>query len=164
MSTARLETFADGVFAIAATLLILNVDTEVSAGTHDLGAELARAWIGTFSSQPEVLAAGETYLRIVGPSYGFFGLGLALYFASQGAGRLLWPLAAGFARLLVAVGGGWLAVTWLGELPALFAAITLGFLVFGGAQAAAINATLRQATGAAELRLPVLCSHPRPRR
>ena len=25
MSTARLETFADGVFAIAATLLILNV-------------------------------------------------------------------------------------------------------------------------------------------
>ena len=28
MSTARLETFADGVFAIAATLLILNVDLD----------------------------------------------------------------------------------------------------------------------------------------
>ncbi|MGZ8637247.1 MAG: TMEM175 family protein, partial [Actinomycetota bacterium] len=26
MSTGRLETFADGVFAIAATLLVLNVD------------------------------------------------------------------------------------------------------------------------------------------
>jgi putative MATE family efflux protein len=136
----------------------------VTGSVGVLAALLPRAWIGTFSSQPEVLAAGETYLRIVGPSYGFFGLGLALYFASQGAGRLIWPLAAGFARLLVAVGGGWLAVTWLGELPALFAAITLGFLVFGGAQAAAINATLRQATGAAGLRLPVLCSHPRPRR
>ena len=36
----------------------------------------------------------RSYLRIVGPFYGFFGAGLALYFASQGAGRLGWPLAA----------------------------------------------------------------------
>jgi putative MATE family efflux protein len=117
----------------------------VTGSVGVLAALLPRAWIGTFSSQPEVLAAGETYLRIVGPTYGLFGLGLALYFASQGAGQLLWPLAAGFARLLVTVGGGWLAVTWLGgELPALFAAIALAFVVFGGAQAAAINATIRQ--------------------
>ena len=32
MRTDRLETFADGVLAIAATLLILNVDTQV--GEH----------------------------------------------------------------------------------------------------------------------------------
>ena len=32
------------------------------------------------------------YLRAVGPFYGFFGVGLVLYFASQGAGRLLWPV------------------------------------------------------------------------
>ena len=32
-------------------------------------------------------AYGSHYLRIVGPFYGFFGAGLALYFASQGAGR-----------------------------------------------------------------------------
>jgi hypothetical protein len=35
-------------------------------------------------------------------SGGFFGLALALYFASQGAGRLFWPLSAGFLRMLVA--------------------------------------------------------------
>jgi uncharacterized membrane protein len=29
VSTNRLETFADGIIAIAATLLILNVDTQV---------------------------------------------------------------------------------------------------------------------------------------
>ena len=46
------------------------------------------------------------YLRTVGPFYGFFGLGLALYFASQRAGRLFWPLTAGFLRMLVAIGGG----------------------------------------------------------
>jgi len=37
MNTNRLETFADGVFAIAATLLILNVDAQVPEDTRDLG-------------------------------------------------------------------------------------------------------------------------------
>src|SRR5207247_1081704 len=49
------------------------------------------SWLGLFTNEPAVLAAGAAYLRVVGPAYGFFGLGLALYFASQGAGRLLWP-------------------------------------------------------------------------
>ena len=44
MSTARLETFADGVFAIAATLLILNVDSQVRDGTPDLGHRLLEIW------------------------------------------------------------------------------------------------------------------------
>lgn len=44
MSTARLETFADGVFAIAATLLILNVDSQVRDGTPDLGHRLVEIW------------------------------------------------------------------------------------------------------------------------
>jgi putative MATE family efflux protein len=103
-------------------------------------------WVGLFSSQPEVLAAGTSYLRVVGPTYGLFGLGLALYFAAQGAGQLLWPLLAGLGRLLIVAGGGWVAVAWLdGGLAALFAAIALGFVIFGGAQAAAINAALRPA-------------------
>ena len=44
MSPARLETFADGVFAIAATLLILTVDGAVGGEGVDLGAELTHAW------------------------------------------------------------------------------------------------------------------------
>ena len=43
MRTDRLETFADGVLAIAATLLILNVDTQVS-GQGDLGHRLLEIW------------------------------------------------------------------------------------------------------------------------
>ena len=57
------------------------------------------AWLGLFSHEPGMLATGAHYLRIVGPAYGFFGLGLALYFASQGAGRLFWPLLAGLLRV-----------------------------------------------------------------
>jgi putative MATE family efflux protein len=105
-----------------------------------LAALFPRAWLGLFSTDPEVLAAGVRYLRIVGPAYGFFGLGLALYFASQGAGRLLWPLLAGFARLVVAAVGGWAAIHWLGGgLGGLFAAMAVALVVLGLANALAVR-------------------------
>ena len=90
------------------------------------------AWLGLFSSEPGMLDAGGQYLRIVGPAYGFFGLGLSLYFASQGAGRLLWPLVAGLVRLLIATGGGWLAWRLTGSLAGVFAALACGLVVYGG--------------------------------
>src|SRR5438876_4862348 len=73
-------------------------------------------WLGLFDDHPRMLDAGAAYLRHVGPAFGFFGLGLSLYFASQGAGRLLWPLSAGLVRLVIAVGGGWLAFSLTGTL------------------------------------------------
>jgi putative MATE family efflux protein len=97
-----------------------------------------RLWIAQFSSDPRVIETGTTYLRLVGPSYGFFGLGLALYFASQGAGRLFWPLCAGFLRMLVAIGGGWLALRLTGSLYWLFAALALGLFLHGAVLLAAI--------------------------
>jgi len=104
-----------------------------------LGAALApRAWLGLFSVDAGVLAAGTTYLRTVGPVYGFFGLGLALYFASQGAGRLGWPLLAGALRLAVASGGGWLAMHWGADLAGLFRVMALALVGFGSTLAAAI--------------------------
>jgi MATE family, multidrug efflux pump len=104
-----------------------------------LGAALApHAWLGLFSVDPGVLAAGTTYLRTVGPVYGFFGLGLAFYFASQGAGRLGWPLLAGALRLAVAGGGGWLAMHWGADLGGLYRVMALALVVFGSTVAAAI--------------------------
>jgi Na+-driven multidrug efflux pump len=96
------------------------------------GAVWPHAWLGLFGDDPRMIETGSAYLRIVGPAYGFFGLGLALYFASQGAGRLLWPLVAGFTRLSVAATAGWVVVHWLGGgLPALSAVIALAFVLFG---------------------------------
>jgi Na+-driven multidrug efflux pump len=89
------------------------------------------AWISLFSADARVIETGSDYLRIVGPSYGFFGLALALYFASQGAGRLFWPLSAGFLRMLVAIAGGWLALRLTGSLNWLFAALALGLVLHG---------------------------------
>src|SRR5271170_7293834 len=97
------------------------------------------AWLGLFSDDPGMLATGTRYLQIVGPVYGFFGLGLALYFASQGAGRLLWPLLSGLVRLMIAVGGGWLGLRLTGSLSAVFAALALGLLAYGVILSAAIR-------------------------
>jgi putative MATE family efflux protein len=95
-------------------------------------------WITLFSTDPDVIATATSYLRMVGPTYGFFGMGLALYFASQGAGRLGWPLAAGFLRMAVALGGGWLALHYTGSLQWLFAVIALGLFLHGAVLLAAI--------------------------
>lgn len=89
------------------------------------------AWLGSFGKDPRMLETGAAYLRLVGPTYGFFGLGLALYFASQGAGRLLWPLLAGGLRLVVAVGGGWLALRTFGTLDWVFAVLALALVLYG---------------------------------
>jgi putative MATE family efflux protein len=97
------------------------------------------AWLGLFGNDARMLETGAAYLRIVGPTYGFFGLGLALYFASQGAGRLLWPLLSGFLRLVVAIGGGWLALRITGSLNWLFAALALGLVAYGVTLTAAIR-------------------------
>jgi putative MATE family efflux protein len=105
-----------------------------------LAALFPQAWLGLFTTDPDVLAAGSRYLRTVGPFYGFFGAGLSLYFASQGAGRLFWPLLASFARLVIAGVGGWLTTRWLGgSLTALFAAMAVALMTFGMMNVAAVR-------------------------
>jgi putative MATE family efflux protein len=96
------------------------------------------AWLGLFGHDPRMLETGAAYLRAVGPAYGFFGLGLSLYFASQGAGRLFWPLFAGLLRLVIAIGGGWLALRWTGSLGWVFAALSVALVTYGLTLSAAI--------------------------
>ena len=88
------------------------------------------AWLGLFDRDPAMIAAGSLYLRIVGPFYGFFGLGMALYFASQGAGALKWPLLAGVSRLVIAVGGGYAAALDR-NLMFVYAALAAGLATLG---------------------------------
>ncbi|MES2185469.1 MAG: MATE family efflux transporter [Pseudomonadota bacterium] len=90
-----------------------------------------QAWLSLFSDDPAMLATGSTYLRAVGPFYGFFGLGWSLYFASQGAGRLRWPLLAGLMRLLLAIGGGGAALYATGSLAWFFAVAAAAMLLYG---------------------------------
>ncbi|OAK64001.1 MATE family efflux transporter [Variovorax paradoxus] len=97
-----------------------------------------RPWLLLFGNDPAMLETGAHYLRVVGPLYGFFGVGLVLYFASQGAGRLLWPVLGNIARLAVAGTGGWLALRWGGGLTGVFAAQGVALVVYGIVIASAI--------------------------
>ena len=83
------------------------------------------AWVGLFSTDAAVLDAGSRYLRIVGPFYPFLAAGIALYFASQGAGSMLRPVLASTVRLAVVVIGGALATS----LAAIFGVVASGILV-----------------------------------
>ena len=64
---------------------------------------------------------------------------ISLYLASQGAGRLFWPLFYGLVRVFIAVVGGWATLRLTGSLNWMFAALALGLVVYGMAVAAAIR-------------------------
>lgn len=149
------------VFGLGAPLVAL-VGTNIGAGQRERALRVAliggvisfavcetigvaaaiwpEAWLGLFGHEPSMLATGVTYLHYAGPAYGFFGLGLALYFASQGAGRLAWPLFAGFLRMAIAVGGGWAVWFATHDLRAVFAMLSVALIVYGSVLASAIRA------------------------
>jgi putative MATE family efflux protein len=96
-------------------------------------------WIGLYSQDPAVLAAGRSYLRIVGAVYLFQGVGLSLYFASQGAGTVAWPVAAGVLRMIVTVGGAAVAVRMLDMgLKSIFVLTAAGMALYGAVTALSI--------------------------
>ena len=96
-------------------------------------------WMGLFTSDHEIVRAGALYLQIVGPIYGFYGLGMALYFATQGFGSVMWTVTANAVRLLASAGCALLAITWL-NLGAIgfFVAIAVGFCAYAALTAAAM--------------------------
>lgn len=73
-----------------------------------------RAWLGLFTDDAAAIEVGERYLHTVAPAYGLIGIGLALYFSSQGARRMPWSVAAGIARCALIAVVGWVTVHKLG--------------------------------------------------
>ena len=98
-------------------------------------------WAALFTKDPGVLDAARSYFRLAGPGFAFFGFGMTLYFASQGAGKVLGPVLASTLRLSVVALGGW----WLTQAGApvwtLFALVGLSMTAYGAATAFAIAIT-----------------------
>jgi len=93
-----------------------------------------------FASDPEVVRIATQALAVMGPALPGFGVGMALYFAAMGAGRMAWPFAAAIARITLAVGGGWLLGDVLGfGLQGQFVAVALGITAYGLVAAAAVR-------------------------
>ncbi|QYY31266.1 multidrug transporter MatE [Cupriavidus pinatubonensis] len=87
---------------------------------------------GLFTQDRQVAAIAARALSWVGPAFGGFGLGMALYFASMGAGRMRWPIAAGLCRIGLAAGGGWLLANVAGMgLDGHFLGVAMGITAYG---------------------------------
>jgi putative MATE family efflux protein len=136
------------VFAVGQAMVVL-VGTHIGAGRPERAKRIAwigsafaasislaigitvalapRAWVGLFSSDPAVLESGSLYLRSVAPFYPMLAANIALYFASQGAGKVLWPVLAGTARLAIVIAGGAAAAS----LGGIFAVIAVAMAVSG---------------------------------
>jgi putative MATE family efflux protein len=90
-----------------------------------------RLWMGLFTEDAEIVRVGALYLQIVGPAYAFYGLGMALYFATQGFGTVIWTVAANAVRLLASSGCALAAIYWfkLGVVG-FFVSIAVGFCAY----------------------------------
>jgi putative MATE family efflux protein len=117
--------------------------TSAAVLTGGVGLLLAIApglWMNLFTQDPATYAAGATYLRIAGPAFFFQGLGLSLYFASQGAGTVLWPVVATILRFIVAAGVAAAGVRWFGlGLSFVCACIAAAMVVYGVLTAASLR-------------------------
>jgi Na+-driven multidrug efflux pump len=110
------------------------IGTFVGAGfTGSIGflaALFPTLWLHLFSRDPTVVGAGTLYLQIVAPVYPAVGITFVLSFASQGAGRPIWPFLGGTARMIIAAGLGWVAVAVFGVgLPTVFAIVATSAVV-----------------------------------
>ena len=89
-------------------------------------------WINLFTTDEATFLVTKQYIQIVGICYFFQGLGLSLYFASQGASAMKWPILATFSRFIIAALGGYLAVNYFSAgLNEIFYLAAAGMTIFG---------------------------------
>ena len=88
-------------------------------------------WTDLFYNNEAVIFICKIYLQIVGPFYAFFGLGQALYFASQGAGKMLWPIISSVVRFTtILLGALYLSYMKIFSVEAIFWLISLSLFLY----------------------------------
>lgn len=98
-------------------------------------------WARLFTQDEAVLNYARQYLVTAGPGFAFFGLGLTLYFASQGSGRMIGPVLAGTVRLVLVAGAGY----WLSRQQAtaadFYALVATAMVLYGVVTAVTVKLT-----------------------
>ena len=90
------------------------------------------AWIQFFTDDIKAFEVTKKYIQIVGPFYIFQGIGLSLYFASQGANAMKWPTIATIVRFIIACAGGGISVYWLDlGIESIFISSSAAMAIFG---------------------------------
>jgi putative MATE family efflux protein len=99
-------------------------------------------WVDLFTHDPVVQHHARLYLQWAGPCFAFFGMGLTLYFAAQGSGRVLGPVLAATLRLLFVAGVGALLAANQAPAWSYFALVGAAMVVYGLTTAAAVKLTV----------------------
>ena len=110
---------------------IATLYSALAAGVIGFGAYFYPSfWSNSFTTDQSAQAVCDIYLEIVGPFYIFFASGLCLYFASQGAGKVLWPAIAAIIRfLIVLIGSIYVSRNSTVSIDDYFSIISLAFFV-----------------------------------
>jgi len=98
-------------------------------------------WARLFTQDEAVLAYARQYLVTAGPAFPFFGLGLTLYFASQGAGQVIGPVLAGTVRLVLVAGVGWWLAQHQGTADHFYGLVAVAMVLYGLVTAATVAFT-----------------------
>ena len=89
-------------------------------------------WISIFTEDQETLMVTKQYIQILGVCYLFQGLGLSLYFASQGANAMKWPIIITALRFFVFTIAALISVYWLSTgLVGIFYSSAGAMVLFG---------------------------------
>jgi len=127
--TARRTAWVGGMLSFAVTGVI-----GLGVGLMPLG------FAHLFTNDAAVAGIAARALTFTGPAFGGFGLGMAMYFASMGAGRMRWPVLAALARIGLAVGGGWWLANGAGlGLEGHFIGVALGITAYGAITASSVR-------------------------
>ena len=98
-------------------------------------------WVNMFTEDAGVRAASHAYLTTAAPMYAFLGLATSMYFASQGAAKVIGPVLAQTARLVfIGIGGWWLASHHAGA-EAFFLLASASMVVLGTLSALSVTLT-----------------------
>jgi putative MATE family efflux protein len=98
-------------------------------------------WARLFTQDEVVLGFARQYLVTAGPAFPFFGLGLTLYFASQGAGQVIGPVLAGTVRLVLVAGVGYWLTQHQGTAEHFYVLVAVAMVLYGVVTAAAVKVT-----------------------
>ncbi|KNC11132.1 multidrug transporter MatE [Klebsiella sp. RIT-PI-d] len=96
-------------------------------------------WLGLFTHDESVLVTGKLYLQIVAPFYAANGILFALGFAAQGSGYMWKMFLVGTVRLILAAGGGWIAVEYFNVGQAGLFVIVMGSMVIAALMSVVID-------------------------
>ena len=84
-----------------------------------------------FSSNPDVIKYCLKYILIVTPFYCLFGFGQAIYFSSQGTGKMIKPILVGILRFSCVVLFGYLAVSRNLSIDYVLYSVSFGLIITG---------------------------------